>query len=274
LQFTLRDRSPSTLEEAQDLAYQIEKNLEFEEHICQVNPSPGNDILDPSDDSITETKLPEVFQVEPMPLKRKWSFSHAHLQGSLPQELPVEIEPPQDKKEEIEDFPPQNFEDKPLKEFPLLIHQVDNAISRSNETTPFYTTLQVNNSLLRNCVLHPNATTNLMTIEIMHRLGLTLPQPNAKGGFTKGIIKDLEVAFDSCPSAPFFIDVVVVDTLNNSGIILQKGLIKCLAGTFQEKGSEVTIPHPEGGFFTLHKEPFVGSPVETPDQLGDQLLYR
>ena len=33
LQFTLRDRSPSTLEEAQDLAYQIERNLEFEEYI-------------------------------------------------------------------------------------------------------------------------------------------------------------------------------------------------------------------------------------------------
>jgi len=192
--------------------------------------------LDPSDDSITETKLPEVFQIEPTPLKRKWRFSHAHLQGSLPQELPVEIEPPQDKKEEIEDLPPQNFEDKPLKEFPLLIHQVDNAISRSNETTPFYTTLQVNSSLFCNRVLHPNTTTNLMTEEMMHRLGLSLSQTNTKGGFAKGIIKDLEISFDSYPSAPFFIDVVVVDTLNNLGIILQKGLIKFLAGTFQEKG--------------------------------------
>jgi hypothetical protein len=79
LQFTLRDRSPSTLEEAQDLAYQIEKNLEFEDYICQVNPSPGNDLLDPGDDLITEPKFPEVFQVEPTPLKRKWIFFHAHL---------------------------------------------------------------------------------------------------------------------------------------------------------------------------------------------------
>jgi hypothetical protein len=71
---------------------------------------------------------------------------------------------------------------------------------------------------------------------MMHRLGLSLSQTNTKGGFAKGIIKDLEVSFDSYPSAPFFIDVVVIDTLNNLGIILQKGLIKCLAGTFQEKG--------------------------------------
>jgi hypothetical protein len=84
-----------------------------------------------------------------------------------------------------------------------------------------------------------------MTEEIMHRLGLSLSQPNTKGGFAKGIIKDLEVAFDSCPSAPFFIDVMVVDALNNLGIILHKSLIKCLAGSFQEKGSKVTIPHPK-----------------------------
>jgi hypothetical protein len=34
LQFTLKDRSPATLEEAQDLAFQIERNLEFEDYIC------------------------------------------------------------------------------------------------------------------------------------------------------------------------------------------------------------------------------------------------
>jgi hypothetical protein len=97
---------------------------------------------------------------------------------------------------------------------------------------PFYVTLQVNNSLLHNYVLHPNATTNIMTEKIMHRLGLRLSQPNTKGGFEKGIIKDLDVAFDSCPSAPFFINVMVVDTLKNLGIILQKSLIKCLARNF------------------------------------------
>jgi hypothetical protein len=86
-------------------------------------------------------------------------------------------------------------------------------------------------------------------------LGLSLSQPNARGGFAKGIIKDLEVAFDSCPNAPFFIDVMVVDALNSLGIILYKSLIKHLAGSFHEQESKVTIPHLEGGFFTLHKEP-------------------
>jgi hypothetical protein len=111
-----------------------------------------------------------------------------------------------------------------------------------------------------------------MTEKIMHQLGLSLSRPNTRGGFAKGIIKDLEVAFDSCPSAPFFIDVIIVDALNSLGIVLHKDLIKQLAGSFYEQESKATIPHPEGGFFTLHNEPFVGTPVETHDELSDQLL--
>jgi hypothetical protein len=42
LQFTLKDRSPSTLKEAQDYACQIQRNLEFEEYIYQVNLSHNN----------------------------------------------------------------------------------------------------------------------------------------------------------------------------------------------------------------------------------------
>jgi hypothetical protein len=93
LQFTLRDRSPSTLEEAQYLAYQIERNLEFEDYIYQVNLSRSDDLLDPGDEFVTEPKLPEIFQVELTPPKRKWSFSHTHVQDRLLQEFPVEIEP-------------------------------------------------------------------------------------------------------------------------------------------------------------------------------------
>jgi ribonuclease HI len=111
-----------------------------------------------------------------------------------------------------------------------------------------------------------------MTEKIMHQLGLSLSRPNTKGGFAKGIVKDLEVSFDSCPSAPFFIDVIVVDALNSFGIVLHMDLIKQLAGSFHEQESKATIPHPEGGFFTLHNEPFMGTPVETHDELSDQLL--
>jgi hypothetical protein len=56
LQFTLKDRSPSTLEEAQDFACQIEKNLEFEDYIHQVNLSHNNDPKESSDEDVTEAE--------------------------------------------------------------------------------------------------------------------------------------------------------------------------------------------------------------------------
>jgi hypothetical protein len=272
LQFTLRDRSPSTLEEAQDLAYQIERNLEFEEYICQVNLSCNNDLWNTCEALVAEPEPLEVFEVEPTPPKRKWSFSHTNVQDISFQENPTEPEPCQDKEEETKIPLSQTFERFPPEEAPLFIHQVDNFSPKQGDITPFYVTLQVNNAFLHNCVLHPNASTNIITEETMQQLGLTLSQSNTGGGFARGVIKELEVAFDSCPSAPFFLDVMVVDAVSSWGIILHKDLIKHLAGSFQEKESKAIIPHPEGGFFTIHKEPFMGSPVETFDEASDQLL--
>jgi hypothetical protein len=67
--------------------------------------------------------------------------------------------------------------------------------------------------------------------------------------------------------------VIIVDDSNSFCIILHKELIKQLNGSFIEKESKETIPHPKGGFFTLHNEPFIGDPVETHDELSDQLLF-
>jgi hypothetical protein len=85
LQFTLKDRSPSTLEEAQDFAYQIERNLEFEDYIHQVNLSHNNNPWESSDEDITETepKLPEILEVKLMPPKRKWSTTFSNVNDVL-----------------------------------------------------------------------------------------------------------------------------------------------------------------------------------------------
>jgi hypothetical protein len=85
LQFTLEDRSPSTLEEAQDFPCQIERNLEFEDYIHQVNLSHNNNPWDSSDEDITETepKLPEILEVKLMPPKRKWSTTFSNINNDL-----------------------------------------------------------------------------------------------------------------------------------------------------------------------------------------------
>jgi hypothetical protein len=175
-------------------------------------------------------------------------------------------------KNEIEIFLPETVEKNPLKYFPLFFHQVGHPFSKNGEFTPFYVTLQVKDSLLHNCLLHPNAKTNIMMEDVMNQLGLSLSQTNTRGDFAKGIINNLEVAFDSYPSAPFLVNVVFIDVVSNLGIILHKGLIEHLDGSFHRQQSKATIPHPEGGFFTIHSEPLIGSPVETSNEPSDQLL--
>jgi hypothetical protein len=75
LQFTLKDQSPSTLEEAQNFACQIEQNLEFEDYNNQVNLSHNNDPEEASDEDVPEAepKPLEILEVRLMPPKRKWS---------------------------------------------------------------------------------------------------------------------------------------------------------------------------------------------------------
>jgi ribonuclease HI len=262
LQFNVKDRSPTTLEEAQDLAFQIERNLDFEDYIHQ-----NCELWDPGNDIVMQPEPPRILQVELAPTKRKWSLSHESVIPS--QEPPLKRTHPED---EVEVVLPENVEQYPSEDFSLFIHQVGHPVSKVRELTPFYVTLQVKDSLLHNCLLHPSATTNMMTEEVMCQLGLTPSQTNTGDDFARGIINNLEVAFNSCPSAPFLINVVVINAVNNLGVILHKDLIEHLNGSIHEQQSKATIPHPEGGFFTIYNEPLVGSPVETSNEPSDQLL--
>jgi hypothetical protein len=266
-QFKIRDRSPATLEEAQDLAFQIEKNFEFEDYIHQMDFSQNFDLWDLGNKLVMEPKSPRILQVEPIPTKIKWSLSRKRITSS--QEPPLKKIPPKD---EIEIVLPENIEQNTSKEFSLFIHQVGHPFSKIGEFTPFYVTLQVKDSLLHNYLLHPSATTNMMTEEVMYQLGLSLSQTNTKGDFAKGIINNLEVSFNSCPDAPYLINVVVIDVVNNLGIILHKHLIEHLNGSIHKQQSKATIPNPEGGLFTIYDEPLIGSLVETSNEPSDQLL--
>jgi hypothetical protein len=85
LQFTLKDRSPSTLEEAQDLASRIEQKLEFEDYINQDNLSHNNDPKESSNEDVPEAepKPLEILEVRLMPPKRKWSTTFSKTNNVL-----------------------------------------------------------------------------------------------------------------------------------------------------------------------------------------------
>jgi ribonuclease HI len=159
-----------------------------------------------------------------------------------------------------------------VQDFSLFINQIGDPIPKNHDFKPFYVSLRVNDLLLHNCLLHPEAKANIMTEEVMQQLGLKISRINTKDNFVKGAIENLEMVFDSCPDAPFRNNVFIVGEVNKFGIIICDELIAHLGGSIHREQSEDVIPHPEGGHYIIRSESFVGSPVEDPDEVDDQLL--
>jgi hypothetical protein len=263
LQFRVKDRSPTTLEEAQELAFEFERSLDFNDFIEERNMN--CEPWDLGDEPMPELENPSVLQVELAPTKRKWSLSQNNTSS---QEPPLKKTHPED---EVCDTS-KGLDPNHVQDFSLFINQVGDPTPKSRDFKPFYVSLRVNDLLLHSCLLHPGAKANIMTEEVMQQLGLKISRINTKDNFVRGAIKDLEVAFDSFPDAPFRINVFIVGDINKFGIIICDELIAHLGGSIHREQSEAVIPHPEGGHYIVHSEPFVSSPVEDPDEVDDQLL--
>jgi hypothetical protein len=135
LQFTLKDRSPSTLEEAQDLASRIEQKLEFEDYINQVNPSHSNDPKESSNEDVlkAEPKPLEVFEVRLMPPKRKWSTTFSNTNNVM--NALIQHKPSEDLGMATQKKP--NFEDALfVLDTPMLEDQDMSEADKSEETDP------------------------------------------------------------------------------------------------------------------------------------------
>ena len=94
-------------------------------------------------------------------------------------ESPEDMEPTQDmfetpEDEDVEYSLPQIYEDDNIEEESPFFYQVGSMGTKYGETTPFYITLQVNDSLLYNCVFDPDTPSNIMTERVMHQLGLSI----------------------------------------------------------------------------------------------------
>jgi ribonuclease HI len=263
LQFRVKDRSPTTLEEAQEMVFQIERSLDFDDLIEERNLY--CEPWDSDDEPMPELENPSVLQIELAPTKRKWSLSQS---STSSQEPPLKKTHPED---EVCDTS-KGLDPNHVQDFSLFINQVGDPTPKNRDFKPFYVSLRVNDLLLHNCLLHLGAKANIMTEEAMQQLGLKISRINTKDNFVRGAIKDLEVAFDSCPDAPFWINVFIVGNINKFGIIICDELIAHLGGSIHMEQSEAVIPHPEGGHYIVHSESFVGSPVEDPDEVDDQLL--
>jgi hypothetical protein len=160
LQFEVKSRSPTNLEEAQDMVFQVERNLDFDDYIEQGNMN--CELWDPGNENMAEPEPPSVLQVEPASAKRKWSLSPKSDISS--QEPPLKKAHPKGKDGDVSH---KGLDPNPIQDFSLFIHQVGDPIPRSCEFKTFYVSLRVNDLLLHNCLLHPESKANIMTKEVM-----------------------------------------------------------------------------------------------------------
>jgi hypothetical protein len=87
------------------------------------------------------------------------------------------------------------------------------------------------------------------------------------------LIKDLRVSLDAFPDISFLINVVMIDVPNTWGMLLSIELVVALGRSYQMDGSNATIPHPEGIFDTLYKEPITRCQVEPPKGPMDHIFF-
>jgi hypothetical protein len=145
---------------------------------------------------------------------------------------------------------------------------------------PFYISLLVNGLILHNCMLDSRASTNVMTLEIMHELGLQISKPyrNVQAMDSRevqvcGVIKDLEVCLQVCPVRVLTMDVVVIDCPVKWGMLLSRKWAADVGGSIQMDWSYADISITLRHKVRLFREQKMLHHVEDPQQLDNEPLY-
>jgi hypothetical protein len=111
---------------------------------------------------------------------------------------------------------------------------------RDDSSPPFYTSLNIHDKILHNCLMDSGASHNLMPKNVMDELGLEITKTyhdlysfdSRKVKFL-GVIKDLVVTLFQLPMKSVVMDIVVVDVPPKFGMLLSRYWIKILGGTLQ-----------------------------------------
>jgi hypothetical protein len=124
---------------------------------------------------------------------------------------------------------------------------------RDDSSPPFYTSLNVHDKILHNCLMDSGASHNLMPKSIMDELGLEITKAyhdlysfDSRKVKCLGVIKDLVVTLFQFPMKSIVMDIVVADVPPKFGMLLSRSWIKRLGGTLQMDLSYATI-HVFGG---------------------------
>jgi hypothetical protein len=124
---------------------------------------------------------------------------------------------------------------------------------RDDSSPPLYTSLNIHDKVLHNCLIDSGASHNLMPKTVMEELGLEITKSyhdlysfDSRKVQCLGVIKDLVVTLFQLPMKSMVMDIVVADVPPKFGMLLSRSWIKRLGGTLQMDLTYDTI-HVFGG---------------------------
>jgi hypothetical protein len=120
---------------------------------------------------------------------------------------------------------------------------------RDDSSPPFYTSLNIHDKVLHNCLMDSGASHNLMPKVVMEELGLEVTRAyhdlysfDSRRVQCLGVIKDLVVSLFQLPMKSMVMDIVVADVPPKFGMLLSRSWIKILGGMLQMDLTYATIP--------------------------------
>jgi ribonuclease HI len=132
---------------------------------------------------------------------------------------------------------------------------------RDDSSPPFYTSLNIHDKVLHNCLMDSGASHNLMPKAVMEELGLEVTRAyhdlysfDSRRVQCLGVIKDLVVSLFQLPMKSMIMDIVMADVPPKFGMLLSRSWIKRLGGTLQMDLTYATIPVFGGEHRRLYRE--------------------
>jgi hypothetical protein len=103
---------------------------------------------------------------------------------------------------------------------------------------PFYTSLNIHDKVLQNCLMNSGASHNIMPKTVIDEIGLEITKMyhdlysfDSRKVKCLGVIKDLVVTLFHFPIKSVVMDIVVADVPPNFGMLLSRYWIKIIGGT-------------------------------------------
>jgi hypothetical protein len=132
---------------------------------------------------------------------------------------------------------------------------------RGDSSPPFYTSLNIHDKVLHNCLMDSGESHNLMPKIVMEDLRLEITKAyhdlysfDSRRVQCIGIMKDLVVTLFQLPMKSVVMDIVVVDVPPKFGMLLSISWIKRLGGTLKMDLTYATIPVFGGEHRRLYRE--------------------